>query len=149
MTTKIWQIAALLIALTGTMSCNLLEGERTDVIQIQASQPFQLGEGDTAQIDRDTRLTFEMLKEDSRCPRRVLCIWEGEVDVDFMINTRTRSDSLNVKGFLGPDGEDPLQTVFGDYQLLIDRVDPYPGEGDPDDVVVVTLRVIPFTAMLR
>ena len=122
-------------------ACNFLDNGHSDTVQRILGESFQLHLEETARLDKDTQITFSELIQDSRCPLRVYCIWEGEIEAAFRFETTHSSDALSFKGFLGETGEIPLVQVFGGYQIFLEKMDPYPVEGEPSDEIVATLRV--------
>ena len=49
--------------------------------------PFELKAGVTASLPNGTRLTFEKVTEDSRCPADAQCIWAGDGVVAVTLQT--------------------------------------------------------------
>ncbi|MBK3518484.1 hypothetical protein [Carboxylicivirga marina] len=86
-------------------------------------------------ITPDLSFTVENIG-DSRCPEGVVCVWEGDVHMDFIIieggNTIDTTMNLNYHR--------NYPSVFGGYTFEIQNVIPYPKYGeevDPDDIRVV------------
>ena len=53
---------------------------------VEPGLSFALAPGQTAEIKRsDTRITFRQVREDSRCPTDVTCVWEGDAKVEVVI----------------------------------------------------------------
>src|SRR5690242_16769885 len=44
-------------------------------------RPFDLKAGATSTLPDGTRLTFERVQSDSRCPMDALCVWAGDATV--------------------------------------------------------------------
>ena len=132
-----YNLALLLLLLP---ACNFLDG-KGDTRVVNLGKSFELRIGDTAILDNDTQITFRELKQDSRCPLKVMCFWEGEIEAVFRLETNNSSDSVLFKGYLGINGEKPLEQVFEGYQVFLEKMDPYPEEGKKPDGIVATLRV--------
>lgn len=119
-------LCVLLLAYSMT-SCNSVEPDNT--FQEQARN-IKIKPGDRKQLNSDIWVTFVERTGDSRCPVDVKCIWEGEVNLLFNVEGPLGTDTLRVKGFLGPAGEERisvgLPTASG-YSINVHRLDPYPG----------------------
>jgi len=92
---------------------------------------FQLGINQTISFDTDNvRLTFVQVTEDSRCPVRVRCTWEGQVTVVVQVMTEDRKrENISLTHRAGTH-EDLATKTIGNYILKLLQVDPYPKQGD-------------------
>ena len=122
-------------------ACNFLQDGKNDTRLVKLDESFELRLGSTAILDNDSQITFQELKQDSRCSLDVVCFWEGEIEAVFRFETNHSSDEIDFKGHLDINGEIPLEQVFDGYRIFLERMDPYPGEGKPSDGIVATLRV--------
>ncbi len=130
-------------------ACSVFSNNNSGELRVDIEEEFQLRIGESAtfrQVDhmfeRETEITFQALNGDSRCPLRVECFWEGEINALFSAATEGEVEQLDYKDFLGIDGKKPLRHDFEVvYDLLLIRIDPYPGEDD-DAEVVATLKVV-------
>ena len=87
-------------------------------------QSFDLKFGQTVSINGEQlKLTFVEMLGDSRCPKNVICIWEGEVSCKIEI---TYADKKYFKTLV-KSGASPefVSTEFKDYEIQFD-VQPYP-----------------------
>lgn len=103
--------------------------------------PFGLGVGESIKLAAaNLTLGFSEVAHDSRCPRMVMCVWEGDAEIALWAESpgfAIEEFSLNTH----PDGVQQVQ-VFG-YSVTIVRLDPYPffpGDIDPS-LYEVTLVV--------
>jgi hypothetical protein len=89
--------------------------------------PNKLGNKDTLNIhynetiiidDENTSLTFDSLLGDSRCPKGVTCIWEGNAQLGFKLNSHEFSLNSH-KGFR-------TDTTVLAYTISLMKVYPYP-----------------------
>jgi hypothetical protein len=77
------------IAFVSTLSCLLLAGcdpapqTRADVPAHRLGDSFTMRPGETGRIDGGIRIAFVGMREDSRCPKTVTCIWQGAATVRF------------------------------------------------------------------
>jgi len=102
-----------------------------------AAQPFEIDldvqYGSTVQLeDGAFQLTFTSVQEDSRCPKDVMCIWQGQA----LILTHVVADGVD-QGDVhlqllasGPTGGSSTVTV-GAYTLRLDYLMPYPSASQP------------------
>ena len=61
---------------------------------IQVGQEFILEAGDSARIgDTNLVLMFDSVSEDSRCPRDVACIWEGNARLKLILREYASMDA--------------------------------------------------------
>lgn len=83
---------------------------------------------------------FQALLGDSRCPKDVVCVWEGEGRVELgvtMGDGPTRPFELSTRG--------PQSITEAGYEITLIALDPYPvstGQQPPENYVV-RLRIIP------
>lgn len=73
-------------------------------------------------------VTFDGVAGDSRCPRDVQCVWEGNAAIRLTLTggDETRTVILN-------SSLDPLGTSFGPYMIGFRGLTSYPGSGEPLD----------------
>jgi hypothetical protein len=83
---------------------------------------------------------FQALLGDSRCPKDVVCVWEGEGRVELgltMGDGPTTPVELNTRG--------PVTVTYAGYVVTMLALDPYPvsTESHPAEDYVVRLRIVP------
>jgi hypothetical protein len=109
--------------------------------------PFQLKVNQAAFIDSlNLRIGFVAVREDSRCPSDVVCIWEGQATINVDVqkaNSAPSSFNLTYQG-----GRSNLSVRdFHDFSMRLLEIAPYPksteriGTGDYLATLVVTLPV--------
>src|SRR5690349_24410234 len=59
-----------------------------------AGMPFELKAGATATLPDGTRLKFERVQSDSRCPMDALCVWAGDATVAVTLAPTTGATAL-------------------------------------------------------
>jgi hypothetical protein len=99
--------------------------------RIELGQEFSLSIGQSAIIaDEDLEITFEEITEDSRCPRDVVCIWEGRIvcSAKFTEGENAYDIELTQPGL----SDEYTQEVYRGYQFTF-RVEPYP---EADQVIL-------------
>ena len=88
---------------------------------------FSLPIGKTAAINGSgTRLTFKVVREDSRCPTDVTCIWAGDAKIDVTISRNGSSDDTRVLSLTPPNNE----ATSGDLQIRFVGLTPVPRQAD-------------------
>jgi hypothetical protein len=88
---------------------------------------FSLPIGKTAAINGSgTRLTFRLVREDSRCPTDVTCIWAGDAKIDVTISRNGSSDDTRVLSLTPPNNE----ATLGDLQIRFVGLTPVPRQAD-------------------
>lgn len=99
-----------------------------------AGQPFELKAGATAVLPDRTRLKFERVPADSRCPMDALCVWAGDATVAVTLRPSTggaESRELHTQ----PAGS---QISYGGYTIALSALAPYPKSSEsirPSDYV--------------
>jgi hypothetical protein len=108
--------------------------------RISLGQDFSLHVGQSASIKgEELQIKFLEVIADSRCPRGVTCIWEGEVSC--MVAIRYRG-SLQQMMFTEPGSTSwPPEISFEEYQIAY-HVEPYPEAG-------VNIPVAEYQLLLR
>lgn len=77
---------------------------------------------------------FEALLADSRCPRDVVCVWEGEGKIELGL---TMGDGPTVPAELSTHS--PVSVRYAGFVITLVALDPYPvstGPHEPADYVV-------------
>jgi hypothetical protein len=88
---------------------------------------FALAPGQTAEVKRsDTRITFRQVREDSRCPTDVTCVWEGDAKVEVVISRTGIPDDTRILGIKAPNNE----TRVGNLRLRFVGLTPAPRQAD-------------------
>jgi hypothetical protein len=87
-------------------------------------EEFVLAPGQAAVVkDTNLRLTFDQVKDDSRCPTDVTCIWEGDATV--VLRVKAADEVIRE---LHTQGDPPRsrKAPAGDYVVTLVRLDPAP-----------------------
>ena len=72
--------------------------------------------------------------EDSRCPKSVTCVWEGEAKTYFVASSNQVSDTLKLtySGACESENANCADTAsFLNYRIILQSVLPYPTDEDP------------------
>ena len=113
-------------------------------------QPFEIGEGETVQLQKDLpAVNLESVISDSRCPANVTCVWAGEAKVTVSLLGADGQSVGAAELVLGPD-PDAYYSNIGDHSVTLLALDPYPGtpeavaQGDEIEYTAFLLVSKPF-----
>lgn len=108
-------------------------------IQVPLDQPFALRVGQSAELSGTRlRLRFEQVREDSRCPADVVCVWGGNARMRLTIDADGEVGSLELN-----TGLDPREVETNGFVVSAEGLQPEPRTSvaiEPTDYVV-SLRV--------
>jgi hypothetical protein len=115
-------LTVLVVLLSAGFACGLAD------IEADLGEEFSLAIGQKAIITgEDLEIRFREVSEDSRCPRDVICVWEGEV-VCLLEVTRggvSEQITLTQSGLT----DQPAREFYQDYVFTF-NVEPYPEEAE-------------------
>ena len=133
-----------LICLALLAACDMPHPFSSDIGEHRFGETFSTSAGKTEMIERKVIVSFIAVVEDSRCPKRVTCIWQGEVKVRIGVMLRDETQSPAQREVVLSTLSDAAgtATIQGFRVELVD-VSPYPEEGGPivSAKYSVTLRV--------
>jgi hypothetical protein len=67
---------------------------------------FALPVGQTVSVKgTDTRLTFSEVREDSRCPTDVTCVWAGDAKIRVVVSRNGAADETRIMSITPPNNE--------------------------------------------
>ena len=107
-----------------------------------AGRPFDLKAGATSALPDGTRLTFERVQSDSRCPMDAMCVWAGDATIAVTLRPG-KGEAATRELHTQQNGS---QISYGTYTIALTALQPYPRasqETKPADYVatfVVSLR---------
>ena len=88
---------------------------------------FTLAPGQTATVRRaDARVTFKEVREDSRCPVDVTCVWAGDAKVDVIIIREGGPNDAKTLSLTPPDNE----VQVGNLKIRFVGLTPVPRQAD-------------------
>src|SRR6187455_2085851 len=85
-------------------------------------KPFELKAGSVSTLPDGTRLGFERVESDSRCPMDVVCVWAGDATISVTLNPakgQTESREMHTQ----PTGS---QISYASYTITLTALAPYP-----------------------
>ena len=79
---------------------------------VEPGVSFALAPGQTAEVKRaDTRVTFRQVRQDSRCPVDVTCVWEGNAEVEVIISRTGAANETRILSLKAPNNEVQVGTL--------------------------------------
>jgi hypothetical protein len=75
-------------------------------VSVDPGVSFTLAPGQTAAVKgTDTRITFKQVREDSRCPVDVTCVWEGEAKIEIVVSQEGAMEETKILSLRSPGTE--------------------------------------------
>ena len=94
---------------------------------VEPGVSFALAPGQTAEVKRaDTRITFRQVREDSRCPTDVTCVWAGDAKVDVVISRTGVPDDARLLSITPPNNE----VRVGNLRIVFVGLTPVPRQAN-------------------
>lgn len=95
-------------------------------------------------VEEDIIVKFVGIAEDSRCPRSVVCVWEGRVIaiIEIVSDKRIQQFRLSQPG----STNESARGLFRGYEIVY-RIEPYPEE--PDDIRIDEYNLILTFSKIR
>ena len=87
-----------------------------------AGTPFELKAGASSTLPDGTRLKFERVQSDSRCPMDALCVWAGDATVAVTL-APTKGAASSQELHTQQSGS---QISYGSYTIALTALAPYP-----------------------
>jgi hypothetical protein len=90
---------------------------------------LQIPYGQTASLDADAlQLTFVGVDEDSRCPREVMCVWQGRavIRLTAVLNGADQGEVLLTTTVLPGKSPSTADAAVGPFTLHLIGMTPYP-----------------------
>jgi hypothetical protein len=110
-------------AFSAALGCATME----PTIPAEPGVAFELAIGKTAVLNGNgARITFRQVKEDSRCPTDVTCVWAGDARIELTISRSGSSDDTKIFSLSPPDNE----ARSGDLQIRFVGLAPVPRQSD-------------------
>ena len=89
---------------------------------------FTLPLGKTAAVSGNgTRITFNRVTDDSRCPVDVVCVWAGDAKLELTISRNSAPAETRVVSITPPNNE----LVSGDLRIRLVGLAPAPRQSEP------------------
>lgn len=136
-----WSVAVAVAAACGgsTQDSDSLAAPAV-TIEARQGETFRLRPGQTARLRGESLvIAFRGIAVDSRCPRDVTCVWQG----DALARIGASTDGTDFEPFDLHTALEPMAVEFAGHTVRLVAVEPYPVSGEPIDPsrYIVTLRV--------
>jgi hypothetical protein len=93
---------------------------------VEPGASFTLAPGQAATVKgTNTRITFNRVREDSRCPVDVTCIWAGEAKIEIVIS-RSGAEDVRILSITPPNNE----AAVGNLRIRFVSLAPVPRQAD-------------------
>ena len=118
----------------------LMAGCKKQVIY-ELGVPFEMKIGDSVRAQADgPSILFQKIQEDSRCPAKANCLWEGQAII-ILADAAGEADQIDVTMRKGHP--DMAVGTMGGYSIQLLKVSPYPESGVKieDKEYVIELRI--------
>jgi hypothetical protein len=123
---RLWVLVAVLgVALAG---CQLNREARADPLEFALDQEFVLSGGQEAAIRGENLvLRFSEVREDSRCPTQVECVWSGQARIALAVRPPVgEPTTVTFTTSPAPSQDNLTAEVGGGYTIWLRALDPYP-----------------------
>jgi hypothetical protein len=70
---------------------------------------------------------FDVVKDDSRCPRGMTCVWAGNGEVQLTLS----SAAVAPRTLVLNTNLDPKSAAYGGYTVALQALEPYPASTTP------------------
>ncbi|MGH7806352.1 MAG: hypothetical protein ACREQJ_18530 [Candidatus Binatia bacterium] len=115
-------VALLLVALVACSASQENPPAREEA-SVPLGERFALPFSGSAAVE-DLRISFSAVTADSRCPKRVVCVWAGDAAV--VLEVRTGAETRTVE--LHTSAPQPSAAEAFGYRIELVALDPYPEE---------------------
>jgi len=126
-----------MIIFAGVLAAIIYSGCETDLNLISTlplNDTIEIANFDTKyNFENNLALRMDSVLNDSRCPSNVVCVWEGNAEVRFLLTV----DSIQTDFVLNTHGGNNFNsdTVLGGYSIKLLNLSPYPE--DPGEILQV------------
>jgi hypothetical protein len=133
--------ASCLVAILVTVQVAVAMGPALQSVEIDVD----IRHGEMTSLDNGAlHLTFIQVDEDSRCPREVDCVWQGQAvaTIHVVADGQDHGDVALTLASQPPNDSAPVATV-GAYDLRLDALSPYPmsSQPSPPEQYVATVHI--------
>lgn len=119
----------------------LLAGACASNPAVAPDTEFRIRHGESVRIaPGDVTVRFDAVTSDSRCPRGVNCVWQGDATVALTVSDESGSESIVLHTSGGPDR--PTEAVARGFRFALVGLEPQPEAGGsiPSGEYVAVLR---------
>jgi hypothetical protein len=122
-------------AIAAAIGCATVE----PTIPAEPGVAFELPVGMTATLNGNgVRITFKQVREDSRCPTDVTCVWAGDARIELAISRNGSNDDTKILSLSPANSE----ARSGDLQIRFVGLSPVPRQADGNAPLPYVARLI-------
>lgn len=127
-TTRFWGFSRFLVVPAVALAVACTPGQaRPDTATAQLGHEFVLAGGQDAMVDgAGLRLKFDRVLDDSRCPKRVSCVWTGAARIAVVVTPDGQQPTTLEFDTNPAPGQTHLTDTVGGYTVELRSLDPYP-----------------------
>jgi len=127
-TTRFWGFSRFLVVPGVALAVACTPGQaQPDTATAQLGHEFVLAGGQDAMVDgAGLRLKFERVLDDSRCPKRVSCVWTGAARIAVVVTPDGQQPTTLEFDTNPAPGQTHLTDTVGGYIVELRSLDPYP-----------------------
>lgn len=127
-TTRFWGFSRFLVVPGVALAVACTPGQaRPDNATAQLGHEFVLAGGQDAMVDgAGLRLKFDRVLDDSRCPKRVSCVWTGAARIAVVVTPDGQQPTTLEFDTNPAPGQTHLTDTVGGYTVELRSLDPYP-----------------------
>ena len=94
---------------------------------VEPGASFTLAPEESADVrGANARITFKQVREDSRCPTDVMCVWAGDAKIEITIARQGTADESRVLSITPPNNE----VLVGNLRIRFVSLAPVPRQSD-------------------
>jgi hypothetical protein len=99
----------------------------TGGVDAHPGSPFTLAPGETAVLKgMDARITLKAVRDDSRCPVDVTCVWAGDAKIEIVVSRTGAADETRVLSVAPANSE----AQVGDLRIRLVSLAPAPRQAE-------------------
>ncbi len=100
----------------------------TTAVDAEPGTSFSLAPGETAAVNgTDARITLKAVRDDSRCPVDVTCVWAGDAKIELVISRKGLPDETRVLSIAPANNE----AQVGNLRIRFVSLAPVPRQAEP------------------
>ena len=123
------------------IGCDAVVDAEQDVVPTAPAVAYDIEIGKTLNVESEVTVEFTELLADTRCPLEDICQEKGSVEASFVLAMEGKRMPFILSGYVDPEGKQHVRFDVGPYEVVLERLDPYPMEDcDMDMPPVAKLR---------
>ncbi|MBX2820008.1 MAG: hypothetical protein KTR29_10020 [Rhodothermaceae bacterium] len=127
-TSSTLSLCALLVFGLVLAGCDSVVDAEQDVALTAPAVAYDLEVGNSLAVEPGVTVEFIELLSDTRCPLEEVCQNKGSVEASFILEMDGKRAPFVLGGYVGPEGKEKVRFDVGPYEVIMERLDPYPME---------------------